>query len=70
MMGLLLQITIGLIKKYGYMPRENCQPKKLIEKYPSLYDSSSKSVEKDIMLKLKAMKVYMCGNTRWVLNLR
>ena len=57
-------------KKYGYMSRETCQPKKLIEKYPALYDSSSKSVEKDIMLKLNAKRIYMCGNTRWVLNLR
>lgn len=49
----------------GYLPREKCQPRLLKHKYPDLYDAEAKSVETDIMLKLKACRVYMCGNTSW-----
>lgn len=52
-------------RKHGYLSREKCQPRKLIKKYPKLYNPNVKSVETDIMLKLGFCRVYMCGNTSW-----
>lgn len=50
----------------GALKREQCQPKKLIEKYPELYDPNAKSVENDIMLKLKYCRVHRAGNSKWL----
>ena len=50
----------------GYLNREKCQPKILKEKYPYLYNPDSNSVENYIMIKLGYVKVYRCGNTRWI----
>lgn len=58
------------INHKGYYSRESCQPHKLKQKYPELYDETARSVETDIMLKLKGKRVYMCGNTRWIFSPR
>lgn len=52
------------------LSREQCQLKKLKLAYKELYDesilNSAKNKEDYIMSKLGAMKIYRCGNTRWV----
>lgn len=52
--------------KSGWLKREQCQPKLLKEKYPELYDTTAKSIENDIMLKLNYMRVHRAGNTKWI----
>lgn len=50
------------------LKREDCQAKKLEKSYPSLCEEArklGKGVENYVMTKLKAKKVYRCGNTRW-----
>lgn len=47
-------------------PRGSCQPKKLKELYPELYEKAEGSKEDYIMAKLGARKVYRCGNTKWI----
>lgn len=48
--------------------REQCQPKKLKEMYPDLYEQAEGqgSKEEFIMTSLGYMKVYRAGNKRWV----
>ena len=50
----------------GALKREQCQPSKLKEKYPELYDSTASSIENDIMLKLKYCRVHRAGNSKWI----
>lgn len=51
------------------MTREKCQLKRLKELYPNLlqeaYDVGASNKEDYVMLKLKAVKVYRSGNTKW-----
>ena len=51
------------------LKREQCQLKKLSEKYPELYiESLNQEMNKEdyIMLNLGASKVYRAGYTRWI----
>lgn len=51
---------------YGMLRREACQPRKLKVQFPELYNPNVKSIENDIMLKRKYVKVYRAGNSKWL----
>lgn len=53
-----------------YLSRWKCQPKKLREKYPNIASKYSSSIENNVMLELKFLKVYRCGQSVWVKDYR
>lgn len=53
-----------------YLPRWKCQPKKLKKKYPDISSKYTKTIEDNVMLELKYLKVYRCGQSVWVKDYR
>lgn len=53
-----------------YLNRWQCQPKKLKEKYPDIASKYSSSIEDNVMIELRYLKVYRCGQSVWIKDYR